>query len=125
LVDFVVEESEIAGKGAAGFVQGCEKEKGAEAKGTPIHLLPGEGLKYVVPQRMRGINGEERLDLFLRVNRVYGRSLIQVQYGGDTVKRVKRLRMNPGEMERVRLNRSAIEKLNGSNLTVEAIEVNE
>jgi hypothetical protein len=119
LVDFVVEESEIAGKGAAGFVQGR-----GEPKGTPLQLLPGDGLKYVVPQRMRGLDGEESLDLFLRVNRVYGRSVIQVQYGGDTIKRVKRLRMNPGEMERVRLNRSALEKLNGSNLTVEAIEVN-
>jgi len=80
-------------------------------------------LKYVVPQRMRGIEGEERLDLFLRVNRVYGRSAIEVRHDGDTVKRVKRLRMNPGEMERVRLNRSTLEKLNGSNLTVEAVEV--
>ena len=121
LVDFVVEESEIAGKGAAGFVQGHAGR--AEAKGVPIHLLPGAGLKYVVPQRMRGIEGEERLDLFLRVNRVYGRSAIEVRHDGDTVKRVKRLRMNPGEMERVRLNRSTLEKLNGSNLTVEAVEV--
>jgi len=118
LVDFVVEESEIAGKGAAGFVQGK-----AEAKGTPIDLLPGDGLKYVVPQRMRGINGQSPLDLFLRVNRVYGRSAIEVQYGGDTIKRVKRVRMNPGEMERVRLQSSALEKLNGSILTVEAVEV--
>ena len=121
LVDFVVEESEIAGKGAAGFVQG--RAGRAEVEVTPIHLLPGAGLKYVVPQRMRGIEGEERLDLFLRVNRVYGRSAIEVRHDGDTVKRVKRLRMNPGEMERVRLNRSTLEKLNGSNLTVEAVEV--
>jgi NADPH-dependent 2,4-dienoyl-CoA reductase/sulfur reductase-like enzyme len=118
LVDFVVEESEIAGKGAAAFVQGC-----TEAKGKPIHLLPGEGLKYVVPQRMRGIDGQSPLDLFLRVNRVYGRSAIEVRHDRDTIKRVKRLRMNPGEMERVRLNSSAVEKLNGSNLTVEAVEV--
>jgi len=123
LVDFVVEESEIAGRGAAGFVLGRGEAEGAETSGTPIDLLPGEGLKYVVPQRMRGFNGEERLDLFLRVSRVYGRSAIEVRHDGDTVKRLKRLRMNPGEMERVRLNRSAIEKLTGSNLIVEAVEV--
>jgi len=121
LVDFVVEESEIAGKGAAGFVQG--RAERAEVDGTPIHLLPGEGLKYVVPQRMRGINGEASLDLFLRVNRVYGRSAIEVRHDGDTVKRLKRLRMNPGEMERMRLQSSALEKLNGADLIVEAVEV--
>jgi NADPH-dependent 2,4-dienoyl-CoA reductase/sulfur reductase-like enzyme len=125
LVDFVVEESEIAGKGAAGFVLGADDMGSGGAEGAPVHLLPGEGLKYVVPQRMRGINGEERLDLFLRVNRVYGQSHIEVKDGGEVLKRVKRLRMNPGEMERVRLNKSAMEKINGSDLIVEAVEVGE
>jgi len=123
LVDFVVEESEIAGKGAAGFVQGRAEVEGTENRGMPIDLLPGEGLKYVVPQRMRGVDGQSPLDLFLRVNRVYGRSAIEVRHDGNTIKRVKRLRMNPGEMERVRLNGSAIEKLDGPNLSVEAVEV--
>jgi NADPH-dependent 2,4-dienoyl-CoA reductase/sulfur reductase-like enzyme len=137
LVDFVVEESEIAGRGAAGFVLGSAKagagmvEAGAagtvaagsgEARRAPVQVLPGEGLKYVVPQRMRGINGEDRLDLFLRVNRVYGRSYIEVKHGRDTLKRVKRLRMNPGEMERLRLNKGAIEKINGSDLIVKAVD---
>jgi hypothetical protein len=123
LVDFVVEESEIAGKGAAGFVQGRGEQISGETRNKPIELLPGHGLKYVVPQLMSGIDGKERLDLFLRVDRVYERSAIEVQYGGDTVKRVKRPRMNPGEMERVRLQSSVLERLNGSSLTVEAVEV--
>jgi hypothetical protein len=118
LVDFVVEESEIAGKGAAGFLEGH-----GEAKGAPIELVPGDGLKYVVPQRMRGINGQGSLDLYLRVNRVYGRSAIEVRHGGEALKRAKRLRMNPGELERVRLQSSVLEALNGSNLTVEAVEI--
>jgi NADPH-dependent 2,4-dienoyl-CoA reductase/sulfur reductase-like enzyme len=136
LVDFVVEESELAGRGAAGFVLGADDVggtadagPGAEgaggAEGAPVHLLPGEGLKYVVPQRMRGINGEERLDLFLRVNRVYGQSHIEVKGGGEVLKRVKRSCMNPGEMERVRLNKSAMEKIDGSDLVIDAVEVGE
>ncbi len=132
LVDFVVEESEIAGRGAAGFVLGCRKAgSGAtgsitsgsgEPRPAPVQVLPGEGLKYVVPQRMRGNNGEDRLDLFLRVNRVYGRSYIEVKHGQDTLKRVKRLRLNPGEMERLRLNKGAMEKIDGSDLIVKAVE---
>jgi NADPH-dependent 2,4-dienoyl-CoA reductase/sulfur reductase-like enzyme len=136
LVDFVVEESELAGRGAAGFVLGADGVGGTAdagsgavgaggAEGAPVHLLPGEGLKYVVPQRMRGINGEERLDLFLRVNRVYGQSHIEVKGGGEVLKRVKRSRMNPGEMERVRLNKSAMEKIDGSDLVIDAVEVGE
>jgi NADPH-dependent 2,4-dienoyl-CoA reductase/sulfur reductase-like enzyme len=118
LVDFVVEESEIAGRGAAGFVL-----LGSYDRGESVQILPGEGLKYVVPQRIRGINGEDHLDLFLRVNKVYGRSSIEVKRSADTLKRVKRLRLNPGEMERVRLNKSEMERINGAELIVEAIEV--
>jgi NADPH-dependent 2,4-dienoyl-CoA reductase/sulfur reductase-like enzyme len=125
LVDFVVEESELAGNGAAGFVLGCAEPGRGAAKGSPVRLLPGEGLKYVVPQRMRGINEGQRLDLFLRVNRVYGRSHLEVKAGGEILKRVKRVRMNPGEMERVRLNKSAMKKIDGSDLVVEAREAGE
>jgi len=129
LVDYVVEESEIAGKGAAGFVLGSvavgtEKMRPEDRKGAPVHLLPGEGLKYVVPQRVRGIDGEDSLDLYLRVNRVYGKSSLEVKLGGEIIKRVKRLRMSPGEMERLRLNKGVMEKINGSDLIVEAAEVN-
>jgi len=133
LVDFVVEESEIAARGAAGFVLGSEGGEAETVEGegrgsddrkdAPVHVLPGGGLKYVVPQRIRGINGEDPLDLFLRVKRVYGRSFIEVRYGGDVLKRVKRLRLNPGEMERLRLNKSEMERINEVDLIVEAVEV--
>ena len=33
--------------------------------------------------------------------------------------------MNPGEMERVRLSRAVMEKIAGSDLTVEAVEAGE
>lgn len=118
LVDFVVEESEMAGKGAARFVQ-----RSVECADASIALLPGRGLKYVVPQRVNAANVEDRLDLFLRVNRVYGPSYIEVKDGRESIKKVKRPHMSPGEMERVRINRSNIEKMKGSDLIVEAVGV--
>lgn len=118
LVDFVVEESEMAGKGAARFVQ-----QPLEGRETPVHLLHGTGLKYVVPQRVYPTYVADRLDLFLRVDRVYGPSHIEVKNGGKILKKVKRSRMNPGEMERVRINRSDIETIKGSDLTVEVVGV--
>jgi NADPH-dependent 2,4-dienoyl-CoA reductase/sulfur reductase-like enzyme len=130
LVDFVVEESEIAGKSAAASVEGLGRgsvDAGSSEvpEPAPIHLHPGEGLKYLVPQRMHGRDGEEHLDLYLRVNRVYGKSALQVKNGGRIIKQARRLRMNPGEMERVRLNRAVMEKIAGSELTVEAVEAGE
>jgi NADPH-dependent 2,4-dienoyl-CoA reductase/sulfur reductase-like enzyme len=118
LVDFVVEESEIAGSGAAGFVHRPRNRKGA-----PVFLLPGEGLKYLVPQRLQELNGEDRLDLFMRVDRVYGKSRIEVNSGGETLKAVNRARMVPGEMERVRLKKDTMGKMNGPNVVVDAVEV--
>jgi NADPH-dependent 2,4-dienoyl-CoA reductase/sulfur reductase-like enzyme len=130
LVDFVVEESEIAGRAAAAYVAGLGRgsiEPGvAEASERAlVRLHPGEGLKYLVPQRMHGLDGEEHLDLYLRVNRVYGKSSLRVKQGGRVIKQARRLRMNPGEMERVRLNRAVMEKIAGSDLTVEAEEAEE
>jgi hypothetical protein len=132
LVDFVVEESEIAGKAAAEYVTGSEggasfraqRDGGppAEDEDAPIRLLAGEGVKYVVPQRLNGIDRPEPLELFLRVNRVYGHSRLEVDRGGQIIKRVKRLRMNPGEMERLRLDRGAMERSSGSQLVVGAVE---
>ncbi|MCK5007326.1 MAG: FAD-dependent oxidoreductase [Spirochaetales bacterium] len=118
LVDFVVEESEMAGKGAARFVQ-----RSVECADASIALLPGRGLKYVVPQRVNAANVEDGLDLFLRVNRVYGPSYIEVKDGRECIKKVKRPHMSPGEMERVRINRSNIEKMKGSDLIVEVVGV--
>ena len=123
LVDFVVEESEMAGKGAARFVQRSFVQRPVECDDASIALLPGRGLKYVVPQLVNAANVEDRLDLFLRVNRVYGPSYIEVKDGRESIKKVKRPRMNPGEMERVRISRSNIETIKGSDLIVEAIEV--
>jgi hypothetical protein len=80
-------------------------------------------LKYVVPQRLRGPGAGDRLDLYLRVSRVYGKSTLRVKRGAQVVKSARRLRLNPGEMERVRLNSDAIAGVGGSDLVVDAVEV--
>jgi hypothetical protein len=76
----------------------------------------------VVPQRLRDTAGDDGLDLFLRANMVFGRSRLEVRCSGNLLKRVKRLRLNPGEMERVRLNRDAVRRIDGADLAVEALE---
>jgi NADPH-dependent 2,4-dienoyl-CoA reductase/sulfur reductase-like enzyme len=120
LVDFVVEESETAGKGAARFVK-----HSAGDEDHSITLVPGTGLKYVVPQRVNPAKVGDRLDLFLRANRVYGPCRIEVKNGGEILRKAKKPRMNPGEMERVRLTTDVVERMAGSELVVEAVEAEE
>jgi hypothetical protein len=79
-------------------------------------------LKYVVPQRVRGSEVGDRLDLYLRVRSVYGKSSLQVKRGAQVLKIARRLRLNPGEMERLRLNGDAIADAVGSDLVVDAVE---
>lgn len=115
LVDFVVEESECAAKGAAGFV----KRKNSR-KGKVCTTSPGEGVRYVVPQRINLDSDEKRVDLFFRVSRVFEQSKIVLKGGERVIKQIKKRQMSPGEMERVGVDRAMIKGMGGTDLTVEA-----
>jgi len=116
LVDFVVEESRYAAKGAAEFV----KHKGI-SKRKVCATSPGEGVRYVVPQRINLDSDEKRVDLFFRVSRVFEQSRIVLKEGERVIREVKKRQMSPGEMERVGVDRSMIEGMGGTDLTVEAV----
>ena len=57
LVDFVCQESEVAGEGAARFLRGEHSE-------SSIKLTPGEGIRYIVPNF---ISGEKDVKAYVRV----------------------------------------------------------
>ncbi len=95
LVDFVSAESRRAGEAAANFVL-----KGPAA-GEAVELLNGPGVSYTVPQRVRPGNVEKALNVFFRVNRIFGKSQIVVSRGDRELCRFKRDRLAPGEMESV------------------------
>ena len=63
LVDYVSEEAERAGRGAAGFVQGIGKADAA------IETRPGNGVRYVLPQKI--CSRDSDVNLFLRVTRPF------------------------------------------------------
>lgn len=71
LVDFVTQESMRAGAAAARYVQ---KQPPAQAAG--ICLTNGTGVSYTVPQKISGNDQEKLVNVFLRVNRVFGASSI-------------------------------------------------
>ncbi len=117
LVDYVTEESKRAGKNAAKFVQGKIKE---EEK--VLAMSPGEGIAYIVPQKVRVSNIEENLDLFMRVRKVYKNARLIIEADGAKIKEIKRGHMAPGEMERLKIN---IKELEGKNFSTILIRVEE
>lgn len=96
LVDYVTEESRKAGRNAAEFVKGRVSDNGAV-----IRTEPGKGIRYIVPQIIRGENLNQSLDLFMRVDRIFKNGKLVVRLGDTVIKQVKRTYMRPGEMERI------------------------
>ncbi len=104
LVDYVTEESQIAGLGAAKYIKG-EKVTGECVKTQGIN-----GVRYIVPQR---INRETDADvkLYFRVGAVYNKAKIIVECDGKEILSKKKVKLCPGEMEYVTLKQSVIEEL--------------
>lgn len=94
LVDYVSDEAEIAGKGAADYVL----HKNIAEK--TIKTIAGNGVRYVLPQR---INADEKNDvaLFLRVSQPFGKVKYTVSSGENVLATAVRLKAAPGEMEKI------------------------
>lgn len=110
LVDFVSEEAEIAGKGAAAFLRGDKTDK----RETPIAVKAENGVRYTVPQRITH-NGD--VSVFFRVADEYRNKKIVVYDGETVVLSKKKVRLAPGEMERVELGRGIVEGCASGTLT--------
>ena len=94
LVDFVTQESQIAGEGAARYIMG--------KKGSPEYITTkGVGaVRYIVPQKVN-IKNEGDVNLFFRVGSTFKNATVKVTYNGETLITRKRPRLAPGEMENV------------------------
>jgi len=100
LVDYVSEEAERAGLGAAAYVQ---NQATAQAH---IVTTAGNGIRYVVPQIICGRSKD--VSLFLRVTQPFGQVRITVSDGSNTLASVRRLKAAPGEMEKITLRAEAL-----------------
>ena len=100
LVDYVSEESEIAGKAAAAYVMNT---KAAEVKAIELHT-DGK-VRYTVPQR---ITAEEAVTVYFRVADVYRDVRIVVKDGENVLINKKKQKVAPGEMETVTLTAEMI-----------------
>ena len=112
LVDYVTEESQIAGEGAAKFIKGEKKS------GDYINTQGTNGVRYIVPQR---INKETDKDvkLYFRVGQVFKNVKLVVKCGDEIIMSKNKKKMAPGEMENVLIKLDTVKALPAdSTLTV-------
>ncbi|MEG1834739.1 MAG: FAD-dependent oxidoreductase [Oscillospiraceae bacterium] len=92
LVDFVTEESQLAGEGAAKFIKGLKND-------TEYINTKGEnGVRYIVPQRISKSTDKD-VKLYFRVGKVYKDVTLTVLCGDKVLMSKKKKKMCPGEME--------------------------
>ncbi len=103
LVDYVSEEAERAGLGAAQYV----RSGGREYPSVPTK--PGYGVRYVLPQNVHVC--EEDVSLFLRVTQPFGKVKFTVKSGDTELVTAKRLRAAPGEMEKLTIKAETLKNV--------------
>ena len=110
LVDYVSEEAERAGIGAARFVEA------QLSGGALIPTVAGNGVRYVLPQQIHAC--KQDISLFLRVTQPFGRVKFTVRDGSHILRTAVRMKVSPGEMEKLTLDASVMEHTTGP-VTVE------
>jgi NADPH-dependent 2,4-dienoyl-CoA reductase/sulfur reductase-like enzyme len=131
LVDYVTAESQRAGRAAASYVSNSDtkgqntenKERSKQDAGDhqctqEIQINNGNGISYTVPQKLRFGNIEKSVEVYFRVNRIFGKSAIQIWSESTLIAKYSRERMAPGEMERIILPIKLLEKVQDSNIKI-------
>lgn len=115
LVDFVSAEAEIAGKAASEYIVG---KQGGNAN---IQLVTDGRIRYTVPQHISNIDTTE---VYFRVADIYRNAKITVKDGEDILYSAKKMKLAPGEMEKIKLEKEKLMGREGHHITF-AIEFSE
>ncbi|MDD2414096.1 MAG: FAD-dependent oxidoreductase [Eubacteriaceae bacterium] len=104
LVDFVSEESELAGKGAARYIKGhLESDKNYDT-------VNGDGISYVVPQHVTVGNIDKDLTFYMRVRKVFADSVVNAYIGDKKIATKKAPKFVPAEMVNFKIKKSVLEE---------------
>ncbi|MBN1832138.1 MAG: FAD-dependent oxidoreductase [Deltaproteobacteria bacterium] len=95
LVDHVSEEAELAGRFAVEYLDG-----GIQPRESYIQIEPGEGVRYVLPQK---VSGARDFTLSLRVAAPSRNQSVWVKDSEKKLARKKMLRLHPAEMVRIKV----------------------
>ena len=108
LVDYVSEESAIAGNAAAKFIKGEAK------KDISVGIKTDGKVRYTVPQKLTEISDTS---VYFRVADVYRDAKIVVRDGDKVIISKKKQKLAPAEMEKVELKADIIASLSGEGLS--------
>ncbi|WP_408954704.1 NAD(P)/FAD-dependent oxidoreductase [Natroniella sp. ANB-PHB2] len=118
LVDYVTEESKLAGKSAAYFLQ----DKIAKRK-ERIELRAGDNVSYVVPQRITDeVVDRKRVDLYLRGKRPLENARVVIKDGEQKLFSKKEPVIKPAEMITVPLPEKMIDDLNSNQIEIKIVK---
>ncbi|MBM7557103.1 NAD(P)/FAD-dependent oxidoreductase [Halanaerobacter jeridensis] len=94
LVDWVTEESLVAGKTAANYLQG-----GIDKREQEIEVNPGENVGYIVPQKITNdVEDRKLVDLYMRCKKPMEHVTINLYSGDKKLLDKNERRVEPGEM---------------------------
>jgi NADPH-dependent 2,4-dienoyl-CoA reductase/sulfur reductase-like enzyme len=111
LVDHVSEEAELAGRFAVEYLDG-----GISPPESYIHIEPGEGVRYVLPQK---VSGERDFTLSLRVAAPSRNQAVLVRDSERKVARKKMVRLYPAEMVRIKIKANKLQGAKRLRVSVE------
>lgn len=117
LVDFVTQESQIAGEGAAKYILSKGKVKATKY----ISVKPEGEVRYTVPQKITA-NCDKDVKIYFRVRNICKNAKLTVKAGDKTTLSKKKRKMAPGEMENVALKADDIKEAAKKEITV-SVEV--
>jgi hypothetical protein len=113
LVDFVTAESRLAGKGAARYLTGKVNRSGKN-----IECKAGNGLGYILPQKVDVSNIEDVVDFKFRVRAPMENKKIVVKLNGEVIRSIVKPHLLPAEMETVSIKKELF-NTNEGELTIE------
>ena len=114
LVDFVTQESQIAGKGAAQYIAGLRHEGVIKTRGQ-------NGVRYTVPQSIN-LDEKEDVKIYFRVGNVFHDKRVVVTCGDKVLSNRKKIKLAPGEMENVIIKAKDIAEMTADQEIVVSIE---
>ena len=112
LVDYVTQESMIAGKNAALFIL---RETEDQHSKEVIKTIPGEGVRYVVPQYINRSTQNSGIKLFFRVTATYQDLNIVLRSENQIIHSTKKAKVSPGEMQNITLTSKMLKEMEHSN----------
>ncbi len=118
LVDFVTQESRLAGRCAARYIKG---ERHIEDEQV-IKTVPGEGVRYIVPHVIHKDLVQDENKLYFRVTDVMKKAKVVVTSGDEVVYSKKHPKVAPGEMESIPLTEKLLAQINSGKDLVIRIE---